>query len=419
MGDKSGAEAPVFATYSIGLKTQRDAWAYSPSSRALSAQMSQMVHAYNAEVARFDAAHPGADRKTRAAKVDAFVDWDSKRISWSRGLKNELVKGTRLSLRGARIVPALYRPFTKQWLCFDRKLNEMVYQMPRLFPHGADNRLMMVNQGSIGVGQIALLTDVIPDIQGCVQCFPLYVYEPEGKTTGSSMGRSEREDTHLIPQRRDGLTDSGLEHFQAAYPQDLLTKEDVFYYIYGILHATDYRERYGINLRREIPRIPRVRTAKDFWAFSNAGRALGELHVGYETVAEFPAEIEGSGPRTAAHYRVDKMRFGKGKDKTVIHYNSFLTVRHIPLEAYDYIVNGKSAIEWVMERQCVAVDKDSGIKKDANDWAIETVGDSRYPLSLLLRVVTVSLETVKLVNALPKLDILQSDEAVQGVIIGG
>ena len=170
-----------------------------------------------------------------------------------------------------------------------------------------------------------------------------------------------------------------------------------------------WRERYADNLGKDLPRIPRVRSATDFWAFSKAGRALGDLHVGYERAPEYGATIDGPAVPTDAQLRVEKMRFGKGKDKSVIHYNNFVTVRDIPLEAYEYVVNGKPAIEWVMERQSVTTDKASGIVKDANAWASETVGDPRYLLSLLLRVSTVSLRTTRLVAALPPLEILDAD----------
>lgn len=205
------------------------------------------------------------------------------------------------------------------------------------------------------------------------------------------------------PRRRDAITDAGLAHFQTFYPAEPITKEDLFYYTYGILHSPEYRARYADNLGKELPRIPRVKSASDFRAFVAAGRALGGLHVGYETVREYPATIEGPAAPTAAQLRVEKMKFGKGKDKSVIHYNAFFTVRDIPLAAYGYVVNGKPAIEWVMERQAVTTDKDSGIVKDANLWATETMGDPRYPLSLLLRVITVSLETQAIVAGLPPL----------------
>ncbi|HUW52773.1 MAG TPA: type ISP restriction/modification enzyme [Rhodanobacter sp.] len=229
--------------------------------------------------------------------------------------------------------------------------------------------------------------------------------------------------------RRDGITDAGLAHFHAAYPAETITKEDLFYYVYGLLHSPDYRERYADNLSKELPRIPRVKSAADFRAFSVAGRALAELHLNYENVPMYagvtvvgpdgrpfdfgPADLRsgrtGVGGLTDADYRVEKMRYGKrGKDKdlTTLHYNAKITVTGIPPEAYDYVVNGKSALDWVVERQCVKTDKDSGIVNDANDWAIETMHNPRYPLELFLRVITVSLETMKIVRALPRLDIL-------------
>lgn len=210
--------------------------------------------------------------------------------------------------------------------------------------------------------------------------------------------------------RRDGITDAGLTHFQSAYPTETITKEDLFYYVYGLLHSPDYRERYADNLAKELPRIPCVKTAADFWAFSKAGRALAELHLNYESVPIYAgATIDTGGKRLAdADYRVEKMKVpkaGKEKDLARLIYNSRITVSGIPPEAYDYVVNGKPALDWVIERQCVKTDKDSGIVNDANDWAIETMHNPRYPLELFLRVVTVSLETMKIVRSLPPLDL--------------
>ena len=186
-------------------------------------------------------------------------------------------------------------------------------------------------------------------------------------------------------------------------------KEDIFYYIYGLLHSEEYRERYADNLSKQLPRIPCVKGSREFWAFVKAGRALGELHVNYEEQKPYPVTFKGLDPwkdkYSEKDVRVEKMKFGKDKDKTTIIYNTKITVTDIPLEAYEYVVNGKPAIEWVMERQVVKTDKDSGIVNDANLYAIETVGDAAYPLKLLQRVITVSLETMKIVKSLPKLDI--------------
>ncbi len=414
-GDKRHPEAALFRLNSPGAQTNRDDWVYCPSKSQLLTQMERFIASYNAEVARLVARSEG--------DVEALVDNDPTKIKWTSGLKRRLAAGNSLSLRTERTVRSLYRPYSKEWLYFEPELIHRPGKMPRLFPSSkAYNRVIMVKQRWSGDGQLALMVDVIPDLQtdGGTQCFPRYTYEsdrsePEAEEPDAAdvapPALFVREPAPAAynalasdaPARRDGITDAGLVHFQSAYPGENITKEDLFYYVYGVLHSPEYRERYADNLGKELPRIPKAPTAEAFWAFSKAGRDLGELHVGYEAVPEYPARIEGIAKPTPAQLRVEGMKFGKGKDKTVIHYNAFFTVRDIPLAAYEYVVNGKSAIEWVMERQAVTTDKASGIVKDANAWAIETVGDPRYPLSLLLRVITVSLETMKIVRALPKL----------------
>lgn len=418
--DKEDRTARVFSMFSLGVVTNRDAWASSPSSAGLAEHIERMIRFYNDELARFEKTHPGMTKKGREPMVEGFIDTDPTKIAWTRALKNEFAKGERLQFQASRIVPSLYRPFSQHWLYFDRKLNEMVYQMPKLFPvPGAKNRVIGFSAGESRSGFSVLMTDVVPSLHATdmvgSQYLPLFWYEVESPIDAAGESALFGSARSLDTNRRDGITDAGLTHFQSAYPGETITKEDVFYYVYGILHSPDYRERYADNLGKELPRIPRVKTASDFWAFSKAGRALGDLHVGYEKVPEHPARIEGPAKPTAAQYRVEKMKFGKGKDKSTVHYNDFITVRDIPLEAYDYVVNGKPAIDWVMERQSVTTDKASGIVKDANAWATETVGDARYPLSLLLRVITVSLETMTIVRALPKLDILDEAAPADGV----
>ena len=176
---------------------------------------------------------------------------------------------------------------------------------------------------------------------------------------------------------RDGITDAGLAHFQAAYPTETISKEDLFYYIYGLLHSEDYKAKYADNLTKELPRIPAVKQAADFWHFSTAGRELAELHVNYETQAKYAVTLD-CGSRKLAElqdkdFYVTKMKFASKGDKSTVVYNHAITLKGIPLAAYDYVVNGKPALEWVMERQGVSTHKDSGIVNDANDWAVETV----------------------------------------------
>ncbi|SNR90718.1 hypothetical protein SAMN06265370_1682 [Puniceibacterium sediminis] len=215
---------------------------------------------------------------------------------------------------------------------------------------------------------------------------------------------------------RDGITNESLAHFQTAWPGEKIEKDDIFYYTYGLLHSPDYRTRYAESVYKNLPRIPRVKTAADFWAFSRAGRTLGDLHVNYETVERYPVTIKQGDLRLAdiknpeAFYRVTKWAFGKNgkeKDKTSVIYNGNITMQDIPLEAYDYVVNGKPALEWVMERQVVKVDKASGIENDANRYANETMNNPAYPLELFQPVITVSLRTMEIVRDLPKLEVME------------
>lgn len=415
LGDKKGDGVKLFENFSQGVLTARDAWCYNASKSDVVENMTRMIAFYNAESARFSKAYAGLSQKQRGEQVDEFIDTDPTMISWTRALKQELANNRRLAFGETSIVRSLYRPFTKQWLYFNRRLNEYVGQMPRIFPESAAANLMIV---VTGIGEAkdfsAQIVDAIPDFKHHYnsQCFPLYLYD-EAEEYVEAVPRND--DFFATPQsakrdrkRRDALTDEGLAHFRVAYPGEEISKEAVFYYVYGLLHSPHYRESYADNLSKELPRIPCVKAAADFWAFSKAGRDLADLHLNYETVAMYPAKIDtGSKPVTNTDYRVEKMRYGKkgqDKDLSTVHYNSCITVTGIPLEAYEYVVNGKPAIDWVLERQCVKTDRVSGIVNDANDWAVETMNNPRYPLELLLRVVTVGLETAKIVKALPRLE---------------
>lgn len=414
LGDKKSSAAKLFESFSLGVGTNRDAWCYNARKAEVTANMSRMINFYNAEVTRFNEAHIELDKKAREARIDGFIDADPTRISWTRSLKQELAKDRRFAFEPDCLIPSLYRPFSKQWIYFNRRLNEYVFQYPRIFPDAAaKNRVICVTSLGAKKGFTALISNTVVDLNALeagAQCFPLYLYdstEDQAKSNKATPGLFDTQTQSSASTRRDAITDEGLAHFSAAYPGQVISKEDLFYYVYGLLHSPEYRDKYADNLSKELPRIPAVKAAADFWAYSKAGRALAELHIDYETVPVYPANVQSSAS-SDSDYRVTKMKYGKkGKDKdlSTLHYNAKITVTGIPLQAYDYIVNGKPALDWVVERQCVSTHKDSGITNDANDWAIETMGNPRYPLELFLRVVTVSLETMKIVKNLPKLDI--------------
>ncbi|GKR03041.1 DNA damage-inducible protein [Aeromonas caviae] len=397
MGDKRGEGGKViFENYSQGVVTARDYWCYNPSKQELSSNMDAMISLYNHEVDRFHKALGGKALKELEPLVDGFINLDPTQISWSVNLKKDLARGTKYLFQPGCLTQGHYRPFTKQWLYFNRSFNERVLQMPKIFPNQQVKNLVICITGlGENKGFSALMSDVVPNFHFIAgsQCFPLYLYDEDGSN------------------QRDAITDVGLAHFQNYYPELTLTKETLFYYIYGLLHSEEYRARYGDNLSKALPRIPRVRKAADFTAFEQAGRKLAQLHLNYETVDCYQATID-SNAIEDSHYRVVKMKHPKVKrngknenDLSTIVFNNRITIENIPTEAYRYVINGKSAIAWVMERQCDKEDKDSGIRSDANLWATETMDNSKYPLELLLRVITVSLETIKIVDALPALDL--------------
>ncbi|MFI7754851.1 type ISP restriction/modification enzyme [Acinetobacter baumannii] len=411
LGDKKDKTATcLFNNYSKGLMTARDSWCYNFSKSTLNQNIQKGINFYNSEVDRYISS--GSD-----AKAEDFVRFDDKFFTWGRPNKKDLERKKKYAFNKDGARKAIYRPFTASYLYFDKQLNEMLYQIPKIYPQSDLPNLGFFITG-LGVTKAfsSLLTNLIPDVQVQAngQYFPLYLYEESIKE--KSVGAGDLFDNSLDLtisetkyQRKDGISDEGLQHFQTAYPKESISKEDIFYYVYGLLHSEDYRERYADNLTKELPRIPCVKKAEDFWAFSKAGRELAHWHLNYETVEPYKATLDtGTRPYsqlTADDFRIEKMKFAKKGEKDTVIYNKRITIKDIPVEAYDYVVNGKPALEWVIERQSVSTHKDSGIVNDANDWAIETMNNPAYPLELFLRVITVSLETMKIVKSLPKLDI--------------
>lgn len=416
--DKTGVT--VFENYSNGLKTNCDAWTYNSSALSVDSNMHTFIDFYKKEVERYRQ----SDRQTTASQ---FIHYDNSKISWHSGIIPKVQRGAFEPFDREKKVIALYRPFYKQWSYYCSFYNQRVARLPDIFPNNDAKNLVICLTLSGTKGFSLLISDLLPDLHviGDAQCFPLYLYE---KTEAISHDNDLFSNSEPVaPQedytRRDAITDASLTHFQAAYPNNQLTKEDLFYYIYGLLHSEEYREKYADNLMKQLPRIPRVKTFDDFEHFMQAGRQLAELHLNYETVEKYPVIFTGKLKHknndfvdaAPEDFYVTKMRHPKVRcpdtnknidDLTRITYNGKITLEGIPLEAYDYVVNGKPAIAWVMERQGVSEHKASGIVNDANDWAIETMNNPRYSLELLQRVITVSLETMKIVNDLPKLDTL-------------
>lgn len=403
----------VFSTNVIGVATNRDAWVYDFSERKLSENVSKMLKFYSAEKNKFH------------SQPNYELSSDDTEISWTVNLKKAAKDNKDISQDDSAQICSSYRPFSIQHLHYQRELIERPGQWDKIMPREVNNTVICVSGVGSSKDFSAILTDTIPDIQLMAngQCFPLYWYE-ENKVQKPSLFDfgTEVSDKFI---RRDGITDWILKEVRKRFGNaKAITKEHIFYYVYGILHSPQYRERFAADLKKSLPRIPIVDDVQDFMAFYKAGKALAELHLNYEQVPpssdvttniadavyKEPTDNEPIGYTKYDHFFVDKMVFPKvrneaGKlvpDKSRIIYNGNITIENIPDKAYEYIVNGKSAIEWIMECYAVTQDSKSLITNDPNDWSKEH-GNPTYIYDLLLSVINLSVQTVDIVNSLPKL----------------
>ena len=370
---KGDVKGTIFNTFSLGVSTSRDAWVYSFSQETLTANMTRMMENYNSEVARWNR------RSERDVNVKDFVDPDKAKIKWSRSLMSRLRQGHLAAFSPEKVRTSLSRPFSKMHLYFHRMMNECVYVMPSIFPTletEQENRVLCVNLTQERPFTCLMANCIPSSIMaggfGCpTQCFPFYTYNEDGTN------------------RRENITDWALSQFRAHYADDTITKWDIFHYNYALLHHPEYRETYQVNLKHDLPHLP---FAPEFWRFVEIGRALAELHVNYEDFDVMPKVVE----TPPLNWRVEKMALSK--DKTQLRYNESLTVADIPPEVFDYRLGTRSALEWLIDRYRVKPDPSgSGIVADPNG------ADAQYIVRLVGQVMHVSVETVRLVGALPPL----------------
>ncbi len=371
---KGAATGVIFKTYSLGVSTNRDAWVYNFNRNVLTENMSNMIQTYNAEVARW------GQRTDRNANLDDFVVSDDEKIKWSRNLKSELKRNKIAEYAEHKVRDSLYRPFTKSNLFFDSIMNDQVSRFSSIFPTfeaEKENRVICVPSIGGRTDFWCYFTNVVPNLTitstDGTQCFPFYIYDEDGTN------------------RRENITDWALTAFRTHYNDDTITKWDIFHYTYGLLHHPEYRQKYEANLKRDLPHIP---FAPDFRGFADAGARLADIHVNYESQPEYDKLKFLQTPDTPLNWRVEKMKLSK--DKTALIYNDFLTLSGIPSKVFDYRLGTRSALEWIVDQYRVKTDKRSGIVNDPN-----RADDRQYIVRLIGKVITVSLETVDIINELP------------------
>ena len=374
-GEVSGV---IFHQFSSGVQTNRDAWVINFNHDALAENIQQTIKFYNSQVFNWER------RENPDENVDDFVSYDNKQISWSSSLKSQLKGGHIAEFAPSKIRQHLYRPFTKTNLFFDRILNQRVFVFPRIFPTPdteEENRVICVNR-SREKPFTCLMTDCIAEhvmtggFGSAGQYFPFYIYNEDGTN------------------RRENITDWALAQFREHYTDEQITKWDIFHYTYALLHHPAYRERYQVNLKRDLPHIP---SAPEFLEFVEVGRRLAEIHVHYEDQPQYKLDLIET-PDMPLDWRVEQMRFSK--DKTQIRYNDFLTLGGVPAEVFQYRLGHRSALEWVVDQYRVKTDKRSGIENDPN-----RADDEAYIVDLIRKVISVSLETVRIVERVSALDI--------------
>ena len=399
MGDKKGKnQNAIFNLYSCGVITSRDSWAYNFDKNQVGKNMKNMIDFYNQELERLK------DKKLDVKNIDHFINRDSKKIKWSDILKNNFFRKEEGKFKEKNFIKSSYRPFMKSWLYFDKMFVSKVFQNHKIFTEeNRKNKAICIS----GIGSktfSVLMTDIIScyDYMDKGQSFPLYYFDKLGN-------------------KFENITDSALKKFKNHYESNSIKKEDIFYYTYGLLHSEDYRNRYKSSFNKSLPHIPFV---SDFWEFSKVGENLAELHLNYEiqlapkgakvskqgqeiNISEFMGlnknyhsdqEINFKLPAglSPEDLKVKKMKLFK-KDQSKIIFNDQITISNIPLEAWEYKVNSWPALKWIVERYQYKKDKKTELINDPNTYS----KDPAYILKLLLSIITVSLETKKLVNSLP------------------
>ena len=414
----------VFRQYSAGLQTNRDAWCCGFSADNIITNICKLITNYNEGIKKNE------------------PDFDATKISWTRSLRRRYEQNKQLKQDNGYIRQCAYRPYIRQYLYWSSDLIEYTNQVPQFFPTEAHQNITLVLPAGPSAAQFSpIVYTLIPAVtpNGGNQMFALYIWEPLSPTSGSEpdlfadLGTASESQADgaatassldfsrpigdQIPvildgyRRVDNVTDATLASYREHYGDPGITKEDIFFYVYALLHHPEYRERYEDDLKKMLPHIPH---AVGFHTYASVGRELADLHVNYERVEPYPSVQEEASLHAPAdpweRYRIGerKMRFPKlgrrDKDFTRLEYNDYVTLTGIPAEAQGYSISGRSPLEWIIDRYHVKTDKASGIVNDPNDFLREQ-GRPDAVVDLIKRLVTVSMRTQELLATLPKLEI--------------
>jgi predicted helicase len=351
----------IFNMFCVGTISSRDSVVYDYNDMILENKVKNIISHYNLEIDRWR-------RDGKPEDIDSFVDY--KEISWSRDLKSDLRREKYTSFDSSKIRISTYRPFSKKHIYFDNILNQDLNRLPTFLPtleSEKENRIICFNGSGMQKPFSALVVNNFPDFQIIynTQCFPLYVYDEDGSN------------------RRENITPWGIQQFTAKYPGVEISNWRIFHYVYAVLHAQSYRNKYAANLRKSLPRIPLLGDAATFSRLAELGEQLAELHLNYETADRFTLKrVEN--PKAEWSWLCPKLRLDS-KDKTTIRYNDALTLEGLPALALEYRLGNRSAVEWVLDQYRTYPAQDE------------------FVIDLIERVITVSLKTVDLVNKINKI----------------
>ena len=382
------ADDAIFRLYSQGVKTNRDAYIYNFSRDACLDRAQRMTQDYLGALSEFEA--------NPELLVDDVARRHTKNVTWVGELMDRLRRREATRFDDNYIRKVMYRPFIATNCYANYIFIQRKHQMGRIFPSGSsENRVICVP----GIGSqkpfSALMTDTMPDysFNGACQCFPRYRYQHPVNTTDAT---NELQGIDAAPERIDNISDTALRVFREHYGGDLISKDDIFDYVYGILNAPIYREEFANNLSREIPCIP---FAPDFHAFAEAGKELAALHLGYETCEQYPLEVifAHDGQPQQHHYQLTEKTMRLLDDGATLVVNEHVRLSGIPEEARRYVVNGRTPLDWFRDRYKIKRDKDSGILNDPNGW----FKDPRDLVTAIERIVYVSVESTRIIEGLP------------------